>query len=157
MSFGVRVKIDGLEQLFARLAGIKKSLRTRILRKAVDKASKPILARAKALVPRDTGLLRKSLGRRVKTYGKTGVAVAVIGPRVGFRKQRAEQGKKKLVKAGSGAGRVMNPVKYAHLVEKGTAHSAARPFLRPALVALKDQARQIMAEVILAELGKAGP
>lgn len=76
----------------------------------------------------DGGLLRKSLGYKVKYYTRTGSAVAICGPRSRFRVQIG------VVSRGPRKGQPVfaNPQKYAHLVELGTRHSGARPFLKPA-------------------------
>lgn len=76
----------------------------------------------------DGGLLKKSLGQKVKTYAKSNTVVAIVGPRKGFRKRigTITRGKNK------GQPVYADPVKYAHLVELGTRHSSPKPFLRPA-------------------------
>lgn len=90
-----------------------------VLAKSLRPAASPInkAAKANARGFAQSGLLWKSIGIVVRRYKATGQVLAVIGPRRGF-KQTVEV--------------VRNPTKYAHLVEFGTKHSRAKPFLRPA-------------------------
>lgn len=138
MPFKIRAKIDGLSDVTERLKNIDKGIRKKALRKACGAAGTIILKAAKARARKDTGLLRKSLGKKVKVYS-SGVGVAVIGPRLGFR-QTVKRGGREMT---------ANPVKYAHLVELGTRHSPAYPFLSSAIDATRAQVRDAMSEAIL--------
>lgn len=117
----VRVRVRGLKRLKKELEGVPEKLRRKALRAGQTKASRIIITEARNRVPVRFGLLKKSLGRKSKTYRKTGTVVSVIGPRKGFRTERVGQ-----------ANIYDDPVKYAHLVEYGTSHSSPKPFLRPA-------------------------
>lgn len=138
MPFKIKGKIDGLEGVMEALSRVEKKIRKKAVRKAAGAAGTIILKSAKAKVRKATGLLRRSLGKKVKVYGN-GVSVAVVGPRVGFRQEVVRGGRKVL----------SNPVKYAHLVELGTSHSAAYPFLSAALTATREQVRDAMVNAIL--------
>lgn len=158
MPFAIQGKIDGLSDLLKRLDSLEKKIRKKAVRKAAGEAGKIVLKDAKKGARTDTGLLRKSLGRKVKVYKGSGVAVAIVGPRVGFR-QEVERG---------GRTMIANPVKYAHLVELGTAphgyktrpgqHPGAQafPFLRPALDSNRDRIVEAMAEVFREALDMGG-
>lgn len=185
MAFKVHCQIDGLKELIGRLTGLKMKMRNKILRTATTKAARLIAKKAKQKCPvRMTGgqvarqakrlrkegiaappkiaaasnitplkLLKKSIGQKVKTY-KSGVVVGIVGPRKGFRAEigkRVRKGKKSNV----GDPIYADPVNYAHLVELGTKHSKAQPFLRPALEESKDEIRAIFAEEIRAGLAAA--
>jgi hypothetical protein len=95
----VRVKLKGIKEFNE---GVMKELpqkiRGRIMRDAFKKSAKPAVKTMKEQVPKtlpsprrrdprpaDSTLreLRKSIGSVIKTYRKTGVTVAVIGPRIG--------------------------------------------------------------------------
>lgn len=148
--FTIKGKIEGLKDVTDALKAVDKKLRKKLIRKAVGEGGKLILKRAKQLVPKDTGLLKKSLGRKVKVY-KNGVAVAVVGPRQGFRKSvTRSKGRRAAVTL------IANPVKYAHLVELGTQNAPAHPFLKPALDGQQAAIRDAMAGVIRAGLEQAG-
>ena len=161
MAFAFKGELTGLDDVFRSFRGIKRNVRTRILRRAVSKAARLILKDAKARVATRTGLLKKSLGIKVKTYRQSGVVVAIIGPRTGFKRH---------VTLPDGTIEVENPTVIAHLVEKGrqavfiktakilsngtiffgtkVAAVPARPFLRPAFDANKSAAENIIREEV---------
>lgn len=131
-------KVEGLAEVLSALDGVDKKIRKKGVRKAVGQAGKIVLRAAKARVRKATGLLKRSLGRKTKVYRNSGVAVAIVGPRVGFKQQVQRGGKSVL----------SDPVKYAHLVEEGTSRAEALPFLRPALMQNAGQIQQAMADAI---------
>lgn len=90
---------------------------------------------AKSNVVVETGLLRESIGFVTGTIDKT--SFAVIGPRSGFRRD---------VVTRTGLVETRNPIRYANFVETGTIHSGAKPFLRPALEAIKSKIPRIMGD-----------
>lgn len=140
----VEIDIRGVEEIHRAIDQIKKpASRRKITRPAVGAAAAEIVKQAKKHVPKESGLLRKSLGS--KTWTKGDVVAGLAGPRRGFK----QQAKRKNTWKGA---TLSNPVKYAHLVEFGTrpgfrrytsgplagremAHPGTRPrpFLRPAM------------------------
>lgn len=86
------------------LRELKGAVQRRVLRKAIRNGAKPVIDAMRALAPKDTGTLKKSIGSRVTTTRKKQV-VAIIGPRRRFTR---------VVK-----GRTYTATKYRHLVEKG--------------------------------------
>jgi len=127
--------IEGVKEMnraINRLAPeLQKSAEVAVLRAG----AKPILKKAKQNVTvGDSGLLKKSLGIGVrKVKGRT---TARIGPRTGFAKVVTRNGKE--VRS--------DPNKYSHLVEFGTSHSAAKPFIRPAEESAKGEVIDAMAQ-----------
>ncbi len=124
------IKLFGDKELRRKLEKLGKAnnrSRNKVIRQAVSFSMTPVSKAAKTnLRPGhgfDTGLLKKSIGKKTKTY-KGVTFIAVVGPRKGFKKEVEVNGT--LV--------TRNPSKYAHLVEFGTRHSRAFPFLRPALL-----------------------
>lgn len=171
MGFAISAGVN-LADLLADLEGLKKALRNRILKRAIGAGTKLILREAKARAPRETGLLRKSLGRKVKVYRNSGTVVGIVGPRAGF-KETVTRSRGRWLPGPV----VSDPIRYAHLVELGTrphalgkgsnlrkgrqsGHThpgaAARPFLRPAVQALGTQVRAAIAREVAAGLAKAG-
>lgn len=144
MPYQVKDTITGLDDLFARLKAIPKKLQNKALKDGVGKAGKEILWKAKGKAPRKSGLLRKSLGRKVKVYRNSGAAVAIVGPRKGF-KGLAERGGREVMS---------DPVRYAHLVELGTVRTDAQAFLVPAFRESKDRAQELIAEAVRKQLGE---
>ena len=76
----------------------------------------------------------KSIGTTVRKTRK-GQTTARVGARTGFKTTVTRNGKPVIA----------DPVKYAHLVEYGTTHSAAKPFIRPAIESTQDQVMGAMA------------
>ena len=122
MPFGRTMVISGLGSLLRKLAGLRSTESREIRRRALQAASTPLLQAARRLAPLETGLLRKSLGRRAKTYRSSGTSVIIIGPRSGFK----EEVKRKKGYVYS------NPTYYAHLTEFGTIHSRGTHWLERA-------------------------
>lgn len=139
------IRIEGLKELDRKLKNLGPRVLRKVVRSASSKAMTPVLkdAKQRAKAIKDTGLLSKSLGRKTKTYTRTGTVTVNVGPRKGFKQEVTRRTKLP-------DGRVIvrketaNPANYAHLVELGTApHSIGRrgthpgtrprPFLRPAL------------------------
>lgn len=183
--------VAGIRSILLELEGKKFRKAARV---AIGDCTKIILAAAKANVPTRTGMLKKSLGRKVAAKKGGGGYVGIVGPRKDISdKTRAKQqkefdagerkrapGKARFKKAVKYKGReiVVNPVKYAHLVEYGTAAhgpkgkkvlsdgadvfgtrtagAAPRPFLRPAWETSKAGCEAIIAAAFRLAVAKAG-
>lgn len=132
--------------------------RIEIMRGPMRSAARPVMVSAKAKVVQRTGLLHRSIDRVVRTYKQSGNVTAVIGPEKSVRRPR-----------GLGGGW---PVKYAHLVEFGTAPheirttfrgrrvtvshpgTPPRPFMRPAMDENKSRVQQIIAKGAFRNISK---
>ena len=141
------LKITGTNEVLKTIRALPEELMKKAERFVLREGAKPILeaAKANAGASKRTGTLLKSLGisvRKVKARGGTSQMTARVGARSG--------GKWKLKgmttnKKGKTSTSVADPSKYAHLVELGTSHSAAKPFIRPAIESGKGQALNNMA------------
>lgn len=102
MAVAVRFELRGVQECLQKLSGLKNSVQRRILRKAVRAACVVGARGGKRYVPRETGLLRKSLKYKV-AKAKPGVfrALGIVGP-----ESKKVNGR--------------NAAKYAHLLEGGT-------------------------------------
>ena len=118
MPVAATMTLTGDKALIRTLDRLPPALVRRVVRPAVRSALVPINKAAKRKAPKDTGLLKKSIGAVVKVYKQTGVIWGGVGPRKGFRQ---------IVD-----GKPRDPVKYAHLVEFGTERVPANSFLRAA-------------------------
>ncbi len=179
MPFAYKAELGGLEDLKKQLDALKQGVRNKILRPAMAKATRLVLKEAKSQLKavlrgsEGTGLLLKSLGSKVGMNRK-GVVYGVVGPRTGFKKTR--QGKVQTKLGAKFAAANVDPVRYAHLVEKGRrglvpvkkkimnylgpggaivwARSvrpvAPRPFLKPAL----DRTNAAVIALLASEIGK---
>lgn len=104
--------LTGIEEATAKLTRLKTAVGTRAVRKGLGVAAREQKRQAKARTPKQSGLLRKSLGEKIKTYRGSGTTVSIVGPRRKFGR---------VVKIGRGknAEKVYrNPTRYAHIVEK---------------------------------------
>ena len=106
----VGFEIEGLKELAKNADKLRRSFTTSTLRTALRGAAKPVLRRAKATVPVDSGRLKRSLGTRAKVE-RGGFGFADVEARRGGKYQGY----------------------HAHLVELGTSQQSAQPFLRPAI------------------------
>lgn len=135
----VDIALQGADEIRARLATLRGAVQRQIVESAVSSALSIIAKAAKARCPKDTGMLKASIGVKVKTYSGSGAVWGAVGPRRGGAYDVA--GALKFVRKGGkaphGAEKArINPVRYAHLVEfghGGPQPAPAHPFLRPAL------------------------
>ncbi|MEM9019941.1 MAG: HK97-gp10 family putative phage morphogenesis protein [Planctomycetota bacterium] len=161
-------EIEGLDKLVAKLDQLDTKLQNKTARKAINAAGRGVVKDARPLVPHRYGLLKISLGQRVKRY--RGTHVTVIGARTRFKSKKAQR-----IRGGGRTASRASPGNYAHLVEFGTAPhvikptnaralallgsgrpvtrvdhpgAAPKPFLRPALEANRTKAFNTMAQVI---------
>lgn len=165
MANSVTFKLEGAKELQRRLFKLDDKIQNKILKGAVRKAARPVVKDARKRVPKDSGLLRDSIGTFVKKYKRSSTAVAVIGSRRTFSVSKRTQ------TTASGAQiEHRNPAFYAHLVEFGTKQhfqpvatigsivikgfqhpgTKPQPFLEPAFKANERKAFNIMND----ELGK---
>ena len=117
-----KFRLDGGKTLDRQLGKLDTRMAGKILKSATRKAAKPITANARRKVPTETGLLKISLGVKVKAYKRSGTVAAIIGPRTEFKSKKATA-----IKGGlSGQRAKRKPANYAHLVEWGvTPHTIA--------------------------------
>jgi HK97 gp10 family phage protein len=146
MPFGRRVRImmiefkmSGFDQLEKSLSKLPKEFRDSVERTALRVAAKAIEKRAKAGAPVGSGLLKKSIGVTVKKNksGKnSGSLSARVGARTGYAETQMVNGKS--VKK--------DPVKYAGIVEYGTAKMPARPFIRNAVESSRSEVMELLSK-----------
>lgn len=143
-----RVELDLSPARELTRGGLRKA--TRI---GLNRASSPVKASvvAHAAAVRRFGYLAKSIRIRLRSYPADRF-VSIIGPSTKFARTKGKfsRGKRK------GQKRLIKPSKYAHLVERGTRRSKARPWLKPAYdathAAFLDRAGAEVGREILAEL-----
>lgn len=168
--FRIKTRIVGLEDVIRNLNTLEKRIRKKLLRAGTTAMGRIVAKQAKANLKgvRRTGQLKKSIGSKVKTYSN-GAVVAIVGPRRGFKtKHTVKPGDDVFYTAKDGTLRKfaavhpqeipVDPVHYAHLIELGTEHSKAMPFLRPALDQTRAQCiekfRQVVADGLAREVAK---
>src|SRR4051812_47249427 len=98
-----------LERVFKTLG---ERVQRKVLRSAVSVAATPVVKAAKQNANKESGLLKKSLGKKIVTNKQKQSVTAVIGPRRDV--------------SGTYKGKRRKPSRYAHLVEKGHIDEAGR-------------------------------
>ena len=114
------IRMVGDVALQRALLEMEQSSANRVMKPALREGAKIVRTKAKQNVEphKRSGLLRKAISFRVGVSRKTREAYG----RIYVKNKRSEWG-----------GKTVNPAKYAHLVEFGTSHSRAFPFMRTAL------------------------
>ncbi len=106
----VKVELKGLTQTTANLRNLKQSVRTAILKPSINEALKPCEKQYRANVSVSSGLLKKSIGRKVSGNKKSGAVVGKCGARRGF---------KQAVTRADGSTVIEDAAKIAHIEEGG--------------------------------------
>jgi HK97 gp10 family phage protein len=121
MSDVVKVEITGLNELNRRLKALGPFIASKVLGGAVNAGAQVIRKDAQSRTPVDTGMLQKSLFVKRLTAKDFPNAQYIVGVRKGKKKEGAF---------------------YWRFVEFGTKSMGARPFLRPAFEAKKNDAAE---------------
>jgi len=114
---------------------LSKGLKNKAIRIAMNKASAVVKNAVVQNAPIRYGYLKKSIRIKLRNYKNRAVWVSVIGPKSDFKKKKGKR------KRGPRKGEPIQhrPSNYARLLEQGTKHAKARPFLKPALQATRSQ------------------
>ena len=108
---------------------LSNAARTAVIRKAHRQGGNVVLRRARTMAPVDTGNLKRSLQNRVRVRSRKATGSAHI-----------------IARQPRGA--------HAYLVELGTVHMAAQPFLRPALDQSRSPVEQEFEKALREEIDK---
>lgn len=128
-------RIIGLDAIKRKLEALPEQLRRKAYRSALSSGARVIAKAAKRKVGKgESGLLKKSIGIKYLPATTRSQALGLVGPKRG--------------NGGIYNGQRRNPTRYAHLVEKGTRHSAAKPFLRPAMIETQSEVFMKMSAMI---------
>lgn len=150
MGFQIRGTLTGLEAVTKAMMKLRGPVRRKVMRAGMRKLTSLMNKTAKGLAPVRTGQLKRSLGVKVKIY-PSGIVFGAVEPRGGF---------KTMVD-----GKPVNPVKYAHLAERGTKARAlksgksvgaapAQPFMQPAFDRNQNRAPELFGAELDKELAK---
>lgn len=141
-----KIKVTGFKTIVANAKDLEGKLQRGTIREALTKAARLMTAKAKQNAPVGaTGLLKKSIRQKVVT-SKRGAVTAFVGPSTKVSGQ--------VDRFGTGNIQTVRPVKYAHLVEFGSAARGSygrkgqkvtpgnppKPFMRPAFESTKESA-----------------
>lgn len=152
----ISVSVSGLSELDRALGNLSKATARNVLKRTLAKAAEPIRDEAKRLAPvrPGSGRLRDSIMISTKVKNKVGNAEYSAAMRAGLGKEAARSALLAARKAGKGTGsfvevyvgpaRGAGVIRYAHIVEFGSIHTAMQPYMRPAWDAQKDAALNII-------------
>ncbi len=139
------IELQGLAELSAALKQLPRELSSRNggpLRAALAQAAKVIRDQAQAMAPQDSGLLKREIRMvRARDPGSVGANEQYLvgvrrGKRIKYADTRENRRKRRVGKKYQDPGRAY----YWRFLEFGTERMAARPFLRPAFEAKKEEA-----------------
>lgn len=149
------VKINGLKELGQAMNQLERKVRNRISVKAMRKGGAIIREQARANAPvlkenvphRKKGTLKKAIRSSTKLKGNGKTQTVIWVKRLNIKQITAFKGK-------SGKSGAVNPNDpfYWRFVEFGTSKMAARPFLRPAFTAKKEEAAQAIITTLRDEI-----
>jgi len=128
-------KVIGDKELIKELKKLNASVQRKVMRPAINFGLTPIRQETARRAPRDTGLLSKSIKKKVGKRGAWGKVY--VDSQTKYQVETAGNTVNKRVGAKSDEKGIQNPAKYAHLVEFGTKHSRSKPFMRPAMESKK--------------------
>jgi len=171
-SANITIKLDltGERELMRKLDRLSDKAGRRALRKAMRAGARPIVKHAKQLAPvgkrteeKGEGL-KESIGTRFRWYGRTGTDVAVIGPRIKYKKERVG-GKLRVVKDAQGKRVTEKFGQHGYIIEYGTKPrytkkgafrglGPAMPFMRPAWDAEKGASERAAVRKLREEVEK---
>lgn len=156
----------GFNELAEEVASLKKSIRSKVLKRAMQEGIKPLRKNGRSTyqsVARiRTGALRQSLGTRRPKRLSGGVWYSIYKPRPEFKAVKSVQKRAAKISVRSrGGGREpgnvggnIKPIKYAHLVEFGTKRSRAFPYMDTTFQRSKSQIDRGIIKGIDAEMNK---
>jgi HK97 gp10 family phage protein len=124
---GISIDLSGDKALLKKFATLGVSVEKKVLRKALRKGGKPVLAKAKQLVPVDKGLLKRSLKLRAIKRSRREFGVRVM---TGTREELGIP--------------ASDPYYYPAAVELGHRRAPPHSFLRAAMIQTEGTATAII-------------
>jgi HK97 gp10 family phage protein len=110
-------KVEGLAATTYTMGTLTDRFARKVMRKSLSRATKGLVGAVRRKIPVRSGLMKKSIGRKIKTYVENGVVLAIVGARRGFGGVVNVDGRQVYE----------DPAKIMHLVEFGTQpHSVAK-------------------------------
>lgn len=155
----IELKTAGLERALYRLKELNRGVRNKILRPALRAAGKPIIAAVRDRLPERSGWLKKAQAAKVKTYGRSGAAVLLVGPRTKYKSPAGEV-PTNVMHLVEGGRKGVRPLKSRGMplaagVLRGSAREVrGRPAIGPAVAATQQAVEAILAAEFTAGLAK---
>lgn len=122
----ITTHVIGVENAIAALRDLNVRVATKVMQKAIRAGAEPFLTAVRRLAPIKTGIFKRSLTKKIKTYGSSGTVVAIIGQnKLSVRRSKAALKRTASGNFGGISGRGdLVPI---HLVDNPTgAHSMAK-------------------------------
>lgn len=160
----VHISVHGIGDVAAAVKDLEDRLKKKVLLEAYKKASKPLIAAAKSLVPVGDTAYKDRKGRwkhinlPYKRY-RNGKVVATYMPEnlkksIGFFQPRRKRSNSIVAYVGPKSGRGKYDGYYGHMVEFGTKYMRAQPYLRPAYERTKVVVKASISLQVLAAIKK---
>lgn len=125
----VRVRLTGFRQIGKALDHLEKKSAKKVIRKGATKGIQVYTKALKDRAPKQTGLLKKSIGSKVKSYRGGATVLGIAGARVGFRREvEVKIRNKKGTRIVARKKEIRDPSKYAHITE------ARKPWMKPTFI-----------------------
>jgi len=134
----IEMKVVGFDQLITTLKQFGPKVERQLVQAALLDAGQPMLERARALVPKDSGFLARELKlRRIRNRGgkvRVMLTTRTKRPKTAVQRQRIRKARARAKAAGMKvSSRRLDFGFYSHFLEFGTKKMAPQPFMRPAL------------------------
>lgn len=130
----LELSLVGDKELEKALHALEAVVQKRVMTKALRVIAKQVLTDAKALVPVDSGWLKRNLKVRAMKRSRRRFGIQVVLPLMGqWDDHKKARSKKDKAREAVGMAKAQGPGNRAMHVEFGTRNMAARPYLRPAL------------------------
>ena len=139
MAKAIQIDVTGLKKVEKRLSKLPQKAARKVVKAALRKGAKIVVAKAKQNAPIDEGALRKAIkvrgiktseAKKFKPKGQAGVAVGV-----------SDQW-------------FTGPQFYAAFIEFGTSKMPARPFIRSAFDSVKDTVSDVISKALVEGIEK---
>lgn len=132
--------MSGFAELDARLAKLPTAMRPEIVTPALMAGGEVIAEEARVLVPVRSGNLRDSITVGTEPLNSAAGGLTALGETVNVGPAQGKDAE--------------HDGFYGHMIEFGTKHAAAEPFMRPAFDSKKDEAFEVIADRICAEIDR---
>lgn len=156
------IKVEGLKELEDALLELPKSVQGNVLKRAAVAPAADFADHASRLAPRDKGKLSTEIKVAKPKIINPGTAAFAAAMKEGATRAEAAQAARAANRAAGGKGRSVitsvGPTQaafYGLFPEFGTAHHAAKPFMRPTWDALKNSMLDTMKKALASEIAKA--
>lgn len=156
------IKVEGLKELEDALLELPKSVQGNVLKRAAVVPAADFADHASRLAPKDKGKLTREIKVSRPKIINAGTAAFAAALKEGATRAEAAAAARAANKAAGGTGRSVivsvGPTKaafYGQFQEFGTAHHAAKPFMRPTWDALKNSMLDSIKDALGTEIAKA--